>query len=153
MADKDTEKIAPASNDRTPSPEAIKPDNYELEVFQTTEDGVDFRTVTWPRAAIVFLKILFATGVLSIPAGMYEIGAVGGALVLVGFGCLNTYVGKIQGDFRNKHPSCHSVADMAEVIGGSIFKELVGALYLVAWVLCAGAGINGIAPSSPSISL
>jgi hypothetical protein len=26
------------------------------EVFKKTKDGVDFRTVGWPRAAIIFLK-------------------------------------------------------------------------------------------------
>lgn len=56
---------------------------------------------------------------------------------------LNTYVGKVQGDFRNKHPSCHSVADMIGICGGSIAKELFGGLYIIAYVLCSGAGING----------
>jgi hypothetical protein len=124
----DPEKISPVASRNSPPPEVLK---GEQEVFQINEDGVDFRTVTWPRAAIVFLKILFATGVLSIPAAMYEIGAAGGALVLLGFGMLNCYVGKVQGDFRNKHPSCHSVADMVGVIAGPIAKELVGALYMV----------------------
>lgn len=61
-------EIGPAPS-RTDSPEPYKGEG-EQEVFQITEDGVDFRTVTWPRAAIVFLKILFATGVLSIPPAM-----------------------------------------------------------------------------------
>ena len=133
-------EITPIPSRGTDSPE---PEKGEQEVFQITENGVDFRTVTWPRAAIVFLKILFATGVLSIPPAMYEIGAAGGALVLLGFGLLNCYVGKIQGDFRNKHPSCHSLADMIGIVGGPVVKELFGALYIIAWVLCAGAGING----------
>ena len=124
----DPEKIGTIPSRDSESPEAIK---GEQEVFRITEDGVDFRTVTWPRAAIIFLKILFATGVLTIPAAMYEIGAAGGALVLLGFGLVNCYVGKIQGDFRNNHPSCHSIADMVEVIGGPIAKEVVGAIYMV----------------------
>ncbi|KAH0843605.1 hypothetical protein AYO21_05391 [Fonsecaea monophora] len=134
------------------SEEIVKEPAEQQEVFKITEDGVDFRTVTWPRAAILFLKILFATGVLSIPAAMYEIGAVGGALVLLGFGMLNCYVGKIQGDFRNKHPSCHSVADMVGVMAGPIVKELIGGLYIIAWVLCAGAGINGTSVAFNALS-
>ena len=35
------------------------------EVFKRTEDGVDFRNVSWPFAAVIFLKTIFATGVLS----------------------------------------------------------------------------------------
>lgn len=124
----------------------------EKEVFQINEDGVDFRTVTWPRAAIIFLKILFATGVLSIPAAMYEIGAAGGVLVLVACGALNCYMGKIQGDFRNKHPSCHSVSDMIGFVGGPVVKEMFGVLYIVAWVLCTGAGINGTSVAFNALS-
>lgn len=31
-------------------------DNEDFEVFKKTKDGVDFRTVGRPRAAIIFLK-------------------------------------------------------------------------------------------------
>lgn len=34
----------------------VIPGGDEFEVFKKTEDGVDFRTVGWPRAAIIFLK-------------------------------------------------------------------------------------------------
>lgn len=33
---------------------------------------------------------------------------------------------------------------MAEVLGGVVLKELVGALFLIAYVLCAGSGILGV---------
>ena len=66
----------------------------EFEVFKTTGHGVDFRTVSWQRASILFLKILFATGVLSIPAAMYTLVAAPGALIILGFGLLYTYVGR-----------------------------------------------------------
>lgn len=60
------------------------------EVFQKNADGVDFRNVSWQRATIIFLKIIFATGVLSIPTAMYSLGAVGGALSVIGWQLLNT---------------------------------------------------------------
>jgi hypothetical protein len=69
------------------------PDEKELEsheVFKKLEGGVDFRTVSWQRATVIFLKIIFATGVLSIPSAMYSLGAVGGALLILAFGALNT---------------------------------------------------------------
>jgi hypothetical protein len=148
----DPEKIDYQRSRESEPPEVIKDSSSEQEVFTLNADGVDFRTVTWPRAAIVFLKILFATGVLSIPAAMYEIGAAGGVLVLLGFGALNCYVGMVQGNFRNKHPSCHSVADMVGVMAGPIAKELIGALYIIAWVLCAGAGISGTSVAFNALS-
>jgi hypothetical protein len=60
------------------------------EVFQKVEGGVDFRTVSWQRATVIFLKVIFATGVLSIPSAMYSLGAVGGSILIVVFGALNT---------------------------------------------------------------
>ncbi|KAF8857987.1 hypothetical protein BDZ45DRAFT_409768 [Acephala macrosclerotiorum] len=114
------------------------------EVFKKTHEGVDFRTVGWPRASVIFLKVIFATGVLSIPTAMYSLGALGGALSVIGWGALNTYTAMVQGNFRNAHPGCHSIADMANVLGGKVLRELVGALFLIAYVLCAGSGILGV---------
>lgn len=136
----------------TPDDVEVAKLHEQQEVFQKTEGGVDFRTVSWPRAAIIFLKVLFATGVLSIPSAMYALGAVPGALIILGWGALNCYVGIIQGDFRNNHPHCHSVADMAGVLGGAVVKELVGALFLVAWVLCSGAGLLGVSVALNALS-
>ncbi|ESK89001.1 neutral amino acid permease [Moniliophthora roreri MCA 2997] len=124
----------------------------DQEVFKKTKDGVDFRTVGWPRAALVFLKVLFATGVLSIPTAMVSLGAVGGALSLVGWGLLNTYTAVILGDFRNNHPGCHTIVDMAYIIGGPLLREFVGVVYIAAYVLCAGAGILGVSVALNALS-
>lgn len=59
-----------------------------------------------------------------------------GTLSIIGWGLLNTYMGVILGNFRMKHPSCHSIADMAFIVGGprfgKVLKELAGALFLLA---------------------
>ncbi|RDW63845.1 hypothetical protein BP5796_10347 [Coleophoma crateriformis] len=116
----------------------------DFEVFKKTKDGVDFRTVGWPRASIIFLKVQFALGVLSIPTAMYSLGALGGALSVIGWGALNTYAAVIQGDFRNRHAGCHTIADMAFVLGGTWLRELCGGLFVIAYILCTGSGILGI---------
>lgn len=59
-------------------------------VFHDTEDGVQFRTVSWQRATIIFLKIQFAMSILSVPGALATLGAVGGALSIVGWQTLNT---------------------------------------------------------------
>lgn len=61
----------------------------EREVFKVTADGVNFRTVTWQRAVIIFIKTQIATGVLGIPSALFSLGAVGGGLCIVGFQALN----------------------------------------------------------------
>lgn len=110
-----------AHHDTHPAdPEAIVGQITDFEAGEVfRKDGeVNFRTVGWPRASVIFLKIIFATGVLSIPTAMVSLGAVGGALNVIGWGALNTYTAVIQGDFRNRHPGCHSIADMAKEVGG-----------------------------------
>lgn len=62
----------------------------EGEVFAAGEDGVQFRTVGWIRAAMFFTKMTFATGVLSIPSALYTLGAVVGALFIAFWGGMNT---------------------------------------------------------------
>jgi hypothetical protein len=62
----------------------------EGEVFAAGEDGVEFRTVGWVRAAMFLLKMTFSAGVLSIPAALYTLGAVAGALFILFWGVLNT---------------------------------------------------------------
>ncbi|KAK6076788.1 N amino acid transport system protein 9 [Seiridium cupressi] len=122
------------------------------EVFQKNADGVDFRNVSWQRATIIFLKIIFATGVLSIPTAMYSLGAVGGALSVVGWQLLNTYTAVIQGNFKTRHPECHSLADMGYTVGGVVMKEIIGFLYLVAYILCTGSGIVGLSVGLNALS-
>ncbi|KAF4629362.1 hypothetical protein G7Y89_g8785 [Cudoniella acicularis] len=106
----------------------------ENEVFKKTHEGVDFRTAV----------VIFATGVLRIPSAMYSLGSLGGALSVIAWRALNTDTGAIQGDFRNAHAGCHSIADIANVLGGLWLKEAVGFLFLIAYILCAGSGILGV---------
>jgi hypothetical protein len=61
----------------------------DREVFKAGVDGLEYRTVTWQRAVIIFIKTQIATGVLGIPSSLYVLGAVGGGLCVVGFQALN----------------------------------------------------------------
>ncbi|KZN83916.1 N amino acid transport system protein [Penicillium chrysogenum] len=124
----------------------------EHEVFKKTEDGVSFRGVGWFKACIIFVKVLFATGVLSLPASLYSLGAVGGSISIVAWGAFNTYSFVILGNFRKKHPHCHSIADMAEVAGGFSAKELTGLLFLIGYVLVTGNGIIGVSTALNALS-
>jgi len=75
----------------TSSTVAVSDEKREAhEVFKKTEDGVEFRTVSWQRATIIFLKIQFAMSILSVPGSLAALGAVGGALSIVGWDVLNT---------------------------------------------------------------
>lgn len=81
---------APPASDGADAASLKEAELESHEVFQKNADGVDFRNVSWQRATIIFLKIIFATGVLSIPTAMYSLGAVGGAFSVIGWQLLNT---------------------------------------------------------------
>ncbi|EXJ83980.1 hypothetical protein A1O3_04647 [Capronia epimyces CBS 606.96] len=124
----------------------------EFEVFKKGEGVVEFRTVTWYHASMIFLKIIFATGVLSIPTSMYTLGSFPGAINILGWTILNGYLAIVQGNFRNRHAGCHSIADMAQLVGGPIVREIVGFLFIAAYVICAGSGILGVSAALNALS-
>lgn len=84
---------------------------------------------------------------------MYELGAFPGAINVVGWTVLNAYCAIIQGNFRNKYPGCHSVADMAQVVGGAVTKEIVGLLFTLSYVIVAASGIIGVSTALNALSL
>jgi hypothetical protein len=109
------------------------------EVFQANVNGVEFRTVSWQRATILFVKFNFAMSILSIPGALAALGSVGGSLSIIGFTSLNTCeyqvpstevyerynltrrcldTGVILGDFRHRHPECHSESASCEFGNG-----------------------------------
>ena len=81
---------APASSAVSISEGAVSAGQGEKEVFQSDGGTVNFRTVTWQRLIIILLKVQIATGVLSIPSALGTLGAVPGALVIVGWQAINT---------------------------------------------------------------
>lgn len=102
---------SPQSPDVTSLPETKESVLEAREIFHDdAEQGVKFRTVSWQRATIIFLKIQFAMSILAVPGALATLGAVGGALSIVGWEILNTYTAVILGDFRNRHPECHSMS-------------------------------------------
>lgn len=168
-----SDAIMPAAEPRNSSgsTNAAKLENVEdnFEVFKS--DGVvNFRTVGWIHASVILLKsasstgptrrtdsdafhlVIFATGVLTIPSSMYVLGALPGAIIVLGWQFINTYCAVIQGNFRNSHAGCHSIGDMAEVVGGVWLREVVGMLFLVSFVIVAASGIFGASVALNALS-
>ncbi|KAI8719921.1 hypothetical protein NCS52_00774400 [Fusarium sp. LHS14.1] len=137
--------IAPADNNSIGSIEPGKLENSDdnFEVFKSGDGNVEFRTVGWIHASVIFLKIIFATGVLTIPSAMFVLGALPGAINVIGWQALNTYCAIVQGNFRNSHAGCHSIADMAEKVGGVWLREVVGIVFLVTFAIVGASGIFG----------
>lgn len=146
--------IAPAPGRGSGSIEAVKLETADdaFEVFRKQEGQVDFRTVSWVHASVIFLKLIFATGVLTIPSAMYVLGALPGAINVLGWQFLNTYCAIVQGNFRNAHAGCHSIADMAQVVGGPWLREVVGVFFLVTFAIVGASGIFGASVAFNALS-
>ncbi|RHZ69183.1 hypothetical protein CDV55_107901 [Aspergillus turcosus] len=118
------------------SPRAVAFDD-DGEIFKKTDSGSTF--ARW-------------VGVLSLPSALYALGAAGGSISIVAWGCFNTYCFVILGNFRMRHPHCHSIADMAHVAGGIVAKEATGLLFIIAYVLVTGSGIIGVSTALNALS-
>lgn len=94
----DTGKITVDWSRHGETPAMEKVDEESREIFQVSVDGVEFRTVSWQRATVVFLKINFAMSILAVPAAMAALGSVGGSLSMVGFTALNTCASKLSSE-------------------------------------------------------
>lgn len=170
MSNEKHEDVIEPAQSSTDSIDLGKADLEDGEVFKTGEGLVDFRTVSWIHTSVIFLKrkcscvqqcfrvltkgctVIFATGVLTIPSAMFTLGAVPGAINVLGWQFLNTWCALVQGQFKTNHPSCHSIADMGQLVGGRIVKEITGILFLVAFVIVGASGMVGVSTALNALS-
>ncbi|KAL4756300.1 uncharacterized protein BDW70DRAFT_154312 [Aspergillus foveolatus] len=131
MAEKDQERTQEVYDSERTSPHAYALSEEDGEVFKKTTTGVDFRKVGWFNGTMIFTKILFATGVLSLPSALYALGAVGGSISIVAWGAFNTY--------------CF-------VALGIVGKEVTGLLFIIGYVLVTGSGIVGVSNALNALS-
>lgn len=155
-AEKNDDVIAPVTSqsrmsDGSGRDEKADFDN-EGEIFKKGDGIEDFRTVSWVHTTVILLKLIFATGVLTIPSAMYVLGAFPGAINVLGWQALNTWGALVLGQFRLRHPGCHSIADMGMLVGGPIVKEITGILFLVAFVIVAASGMVGVSTALNALS-
>ncbi|CAD6586449.1 MAG: hypothetical protein CYPHOPRED_003541 [Cyphobasidiales sp. Tagirdzhanova-0007] len=133
----------------------------EVEVFATGPGNVDFRTVGWMKAAVFFLKMTFAVGVLSIPSSLYTLGLGAGIVNIVGWGAINTYCALLMGQFKVAHPAVHSISDgplfIARQLGFSArastaVREIFEAFYIFTCILAAGVSMLGLGIAFNAVS-
>ncbi|TVY40870.1 N amino acid transport system protein [Lachnellula subtilissima] len=119
----------------------------EKDVF-SEEGGVNFRTLSWPYAAVIFAKMTIGVGVLSIPSAMHTLGGVVGCLFILFWGLLNTYGAYLFGQYKLAHRSIHSCADGASILardwsGGNlkwvaVTRNYAEFTFIFTWVVCGG---------------
>jgi hypothetical protein len=83
---------------------------------------------------------------------MFVLGSFPGAINVLGWQALNTYCAIIQGNFRNSHAGCHSIADMAQHVGGAWCREVIGILFLVTFAIVGASGVFGASVALNALS-
>lgn len=120
------------SNSEDPAWARAAPDAEDDPVFSAISlreglsNAVDFRSLEWPAASVMLVKIQIGLGVLSLPSAMKTLGLIPGTAVLVGCGAMVTLANWISGEFRHANPTVHSVADVAGILGGKVAREVTG---------------------------
>ncbi|WVF66414.1 hypothetical protein IAT40_001154 [Kwoniella sp. CBS 6097] len=146
------EKKADYNTDVEQVPVDVTEQDDREEVFKSNVNGQNYRTVSWYSSFALMFKVLFSVGILSIPGVFAYVGALPGTLLVIGWGLFNTYGGFILGAFRLRHPGMHGLQDMANVVGGAWYRELVGVLYVVGYTLVTGSGYIGTATAFNALS-
>ena len=116
-------------------------DTGEHDVFVVTEEGPDFRGVSTLGAAVLIAKSQMGLGILGIPQTFQSLGFVPGLISLVALCALSTWTGFIVGKFRLRHPSVYSIGDAAEMMFGTMGREIMGGAFWLFYTLCYGASL------------
>ncbi|KAI2625752.1 amino acid transporter [Hypoxylon sp. NC1633] len=130
----------------------MKPNWRAMKSSRRLRMALTFAKSAGPLPPSFFSKPCLPPAYCQVPGAMYDIGAVGGALSIVGWCLMNTWTAIIQGDFKTRHPECHSLADMGYLVGGVWFRELIGILYLIAYTLCSGSAVLGLSIAFNALS-
>jgi len=57
------------------------------------------------------------------------VGMIPGVILLLVIGAITGWSAYVIGEFKRRHPHCHSVADVGQMWWGPVGRELFGALY------------------------
>ncbi|KAF4275112.1 hypothetical protein CNMCM8812_002839 [Aspergillus fumigatus] len=119
-----------------------QPETPDEEPFGDEDDAeVRYRTLEWWRCAIVMLAGGTSLGILTLPSAVATLGIVPGVILIVGIAILTVYTGYVMGQFKQRYPHVHSIADGGEVLFGWVGREILGAGLLLCLVFVMGGHI------------
>ncbi|KAE8377561.1 amino acid transporter [Aspergillus bertholletiae] len=87
---------------------------------------VKYKTLKWWQCGMFMIAESVSLGVLSLPATLDALGIVPALILIVGLGILALYTGYVIGQFRERHPHIHNLADAGEILMGRFGRELFG---------------------------
>lgn len=97
-------------------------------------------------------KSQFGLGVLGIPFTFMTLGLVPGMISLVILSAITTWTGLLVGDFRNRHPSVHSIGDASYALFGAWGREAMGFTFWLLYTMAYGAAAMTVAKAFNTFS-
>ncbi|KAA8648058.1 putative amino acid transporter [Aspergillus tanneri] len=116
-------------DDKTYDPEEDlkRVDNTYEDPFGNEETAeVKYKTLKWWQCGMFMIAESVSLGVLSLPATLSALGIVPAVILIVGLGILALYTGYVIGQFRQRYPFIHNLADAGEILLGRFGRELFG---------------------------
>ncbi|KAL5361209.1 transmembrane amino acid transporter protein-domain-containing protein [Aspergillus floccosus] len=110
-------------------------DDFHKPVDQTPYDDpfgneetaeVKYKTLKWWQCGMFMIAESVSLGVLSLPATLATLGLVPAIILIVGLGIVALYTGYVIGQFRQRYPHIHNLADAGEILLGRFGRELFG---------------------------
>ncbi|WVO15296.1 hypothetical protein L204_102952 [Cryptococcus depauperatus] len=110
-------------------------------VFGEIKDGaVNYRSVGVVKATILMVKLAIALGVLAMPQVLLDVGGVPGVLIIVFFGLLTTWTGRVVGQFKTNHPEIYAMDGVGYVLAGWWGREFYSIIYSLFTIFCCSSG-------------
>lgn len=107
------------------------------------EEGaeVKYRTMEWWQASMIMIAETISLGILSLPSVLATVGMAPGVVLIAGLGILATYTGYVIGQFKQKYPHVHNMADAGEVLAGAWGREIGGAAQTIFLIFTMGSHV------------
>ncbi|WVF66447.1 hypothetical protein IAT40_001187 [Kwoniella sp. CBS 6097] len=103
------------------------------------EDGPNYRSLGWIKAAVLQVKLQMGLGILGLPAVFDKMGFVPGIMIILAVFVICTWSDYVLGQFKRRHPEVYTLADASYLMFGPVGREIVAVAYLIQQIATGGA--------------
>jgi hypothetical protein len=127
-------------------------DPFAADEASVTEGDIEFRSLKWWQCSMVMIAETISLGILSLPKVLATVGLIPGFILILGLGAFASYSGYVIGQFKQRYPHVHSMADAFEILCKPlgcprVGREIGGAgqvgflifsmgSHILTWVIC-----------------
>ncbi|OJJ84382.1 uncharacterized protein ASPGLDRAFT_47263 [Aspergillus glaucus CBS 516.65] len=116
------------------------PPSAQIDPFGAEDSAeIKYKTLTWWQTGIIMIAETVSLGVLSLPAAVASIGMAPAVVLIFGLGVISTYSGYLIGQFRQKYPFIHSMADAGDILMGPVGRNVLEMGQLLFFLFATGS--------------